>query len=153
MGFVGNKALGVNISTTSTDAIHELGLRVGTSDGGEYVYVVAGSGGVSAGQPVAIADGWTVTAAANGFAFGAAHVAIAASSYGWVMTKGRLSSAAVATGISSGDMLAGVAASNQFAAVAAVDEGGSTSHSAGDHYVRAIALDDESSNAAPIILL
>lgn len=152
MGFVSYKLLGVDVNRVDTTQEHELGTRVTDQSGREFVYVKADGTGVTAGQSVKLATGYVVSASANSWVFGVAHVAITASAYGWVQTKGVVT-ANVDTGVASGALLSVLATSSKLNEVAAVSEGGATSHSAGAHSLRAVALAAESGGQASVLLV
>ena len=136
MSLVGQKDLGINLTLTHTAAQHTLGQRIETSDGGEYVYVVAG-GTITAQAPVKIATGWSATISGNGGLVDAvAHVDIASGSYGFVQTRG-VAVVDAATDVDAGDLVAWVSDASgrvkevvSTAAVDAIDEAGAATHTA-----------------------
>lgn len=85
--------LGAMVSDTSTTAEFALGTVHKSADGKEFIFVQAGSGGLSASQAAFIDEAFsavaiTTTLGTYGGLVGVPTVAIAASSYGWVQTFG-----------------------------------------------------------------
>lgn len=86
-GYVGR------FTETSTSQQNPLGMRVMDDNGNEYTYVKAGAAiaqydAVRFAGSAAGFDDVRPTAAANQLPLGAAQVAIASGSYGWVLTRG-----------------------------------------------------------------
>lgn len=152
MSFASYKLLGVDVTKVDTTAQHELGTRVTHADGSEFVYVQAGTGGVAAKSCVKLTAGYEVVASGSGWVFGIAPVALAVDEYGWVQTKGVVT-ANVDTGVVANALLSILATSSKLNEVAAVAEGGATSHAAGAHSLRAVALTAESSGTASVYLV
>lgn len=98
MSYAVTPLMGVDVTTaTSTTAEYALGARVKVSDGGEAMYVKAGStvtaGDVllisSAGSAVPITTALTDAGTATAHQYiGVAHVSITSGSYGWACTGG-----------------------------------------------------------------
>ena len=153
MGYVSHKLLGVDTTAVTTTQEHELGTIVWDQAGREFVYVVADGTGVAAGDTVKLATGYVVTSGSAGtWVFAVAPVAIGASKYGWVQTRG-VCTAKVATSTAAQALLGLLsAASSKLTALSAVAEGGSTSHSAGAHVLRAVALSAESGGTSSVLL-
>jgi len=149
--FLANRLLGVDLTATATDAAVPVGTRVWDEDGNEYVYVLAGTGGVAAGVTQKFASGFVSTASGNAGAIdGIGFTAISAASYGFVQVRGIYTAANVATGISTDDFLAPIADANgDFQATVAPS---SASAVVGIAAVRAKALSNESSGLASVLL-
>lgn len=154
----GRYSLGPKFTRTYTSSeldmyAPDLGARAEDEAGRVFRFIQA-NGAISAGDVIAIGDGYDCAPLSGaGIAWAVAPVAIADNEYGWVQTRGQVD-AAVASSLSAGDDLAALTnGSGQLQGVAAVDEGGSTSHSGSAHALRAIAFEDESSNSASVELL
>lgn len=145
--------IGQNYSLVHTTPRFELGTRVTDELGREFVYCKSG-GTIATEICVKLATGYVVTASGNaGFIFGVTRVASVINEYLWVQTKGKVESANVATGVSAGAVLREVSDANgDFVGTTAVNEGGATSHAAGLHTIRALALANESGGLADVYL-
>lgn len=87
--------LGVKTNDTTTTPQFALGSR-STKSGKEYLYVQAGTGGLSANQAAFVDEAYaalamTTTNGTYGGLVGVPEVAIAANAYGWVQTFGNCS--------------------------------------------------------------
>lgn len=86
--------VGANIGSTGGAPLYALGTIAHSNDGKEYVYVKAGTGGVTGAgfvvtiDPSYVADLLSTSNDARGNDVGVAVGAIAASEYGWVQRKG-----------------------------------------------------------------
>lgn len=152
MSFAGSKDLGVDIAATDDTAKHVLGTRVGTNDGKEFQYILAG-GAITANAPVKIATGFSATVSGNaGRVDGVAPVAIASGDYGWIQRKG-VCSVDAATDVDAGDYVTGISdASGRVIEAVAVAEGGAATHAVGSLRIIGVGLVNEAANVATIEL-
>lgn len=111
MSFAGTKLLGIDFAVTDTTAAHALGSEVMAYNGTVYRYVKAAAA-IAAGDALkmdtANADepnALTPTAAVNEVVEAIAPVAIASASYGWVVVRGKVASAKLATSTAAGAQL------------------------------------------------
>jgi len=144
--------LGVDVTAVDSTAQHELGSRHELRDGSEYVYVEAG-GALAAEDVVTYDVDYSATAlAAAGNALAVCVTAIGSGSFGWVQVSGSVT-ASTATGVSAADPISLVTdASGDFVAPIDIDEAGVDTAAPGTLAVRGVALDDEATGSAPILL-
>jgi hypothetical protein len=127
MSFSGDKLLGVRFDAeqvqtaaqiASDGLLHDLGTRVQTADGKEYVFIQA-NGALAAADLVTFVATYDLDKVASGeYIFGVVNVAIADNGAGWIQTKGAVASAGVVDSLASGSEVASVADANlDFAAI------------------------------------
>lgn len=120
--FSGFKGLGVRISSVDTVAKNELGVRVMGAHGEDYVYVVAGAGGVTAGDALEYsAENEVITSGAGSALVGVAVTTLLAGEFGWVQVRGTVKDAAAAATVAAGDFIGRVAGAGVVADVAATE--------------------------------
>lgn len=147
----------INPNLVSTEAKYALGTVGYDHLGKEYLYARA-DGAVAAKAAVRFEYTTTETFEANASASGEAAMAVAPvafadNEYGWFQTKGLVENMA-ATGVSANDLLSLLVDANlRFQAVPAVDESGSATLASGILTVRAVAMENHTSNVADVLLL
>jgi hypothetical protein len=154
MSFSKDTRLGVDLAVNDTVAKHVLGARVETQDGKTYIYVQADASGHAVGSTVKVTSAYvTTTAGAGDNIFGVADIAVAASTYFWLLVRGQATNAKVTGSPASGSPLQRLsAATGNLQVVVAVNESGATVHAIGAQAVLGVTQSAVSAGVATVYL-